>query len=207
VGKSDDDKSAAGEKKSKKKLILMVVGFVVIGGIAAKSTVLKPKPLTPQQVEAQKKAEEKELAAMCAAHNDLPAPMADEGDAASGEDHPDTESGAEGDDTESTPEPELAEEAPVLELEPITVNLADGHFLKIGLALALKPGTLVEEAKDNGVGAQATNLVIDRVSGEHMSDLMPSDARIQLRKELGNETCMTYDGRILTLYFTDFVMQ
>jgi flagellar FliL protein len=203
VAKAGREKSDKGEKKSKKKLILMIVGFVAIGGFAAKSTVLKPKPLTAQQLEAKKAAEEKELAALCAAHNDLPAPASDEkgaGDKGAGDEHADGES-------EAAHEPELAEEAPVLELEPITVNLADSHFLKVGVALALRPGTLMEEAKDHGIGAQATNLVIDRVSGEPMAELMPSDARVELRKELGNSICTTYEGRILTIYFTDFVMQ
>jgi flagellar basal body-associated protein FliL len=204
VAKSGRDKSEKGEKKSKKKLILMIVGFVAIAGFAAKSTVLKPKPLTAQQLEAKKAAEEKELTALCAAHNDMPAPATSErgaGDKDAGDEH------AEGDSDTAAHEPELAEDAPVLELEPITVNLADGHFLKVGVALALEPGTLMEEAKDHGIGAQATNLVIDRVSGEPMAALMPSDARIELRKELGNSICTTYEGRILTIYFTDFVMQ
>jgi flagellar basal body-associated protein FliL len=199
VAKAGREKSDKGEKKSKKKLILMIVGFVAIGGFAAKSTVLKPKPLTAQQLEAKKAAEEKELTALCAAHNDLPAPAAD--DKAASDEHGDGEGDA------AAHEPELAEEAPVLELDPITVNLDDGHFLKVGVALALEPGTLMEEAKDHGIGAQATNLVIDRVSGEPMAELMPSEARVELRKELGNSICTTYEGRILTIYFTDFVMQ
>jgi flagellar FliL protein len=184
VAKSKDE--GEGKKKGKGKLIAMVVVFTLIGAFAAKTILLKPPPKTEAQIAAEKKAEEEKLAALCAAHNDMPPPK-----------------GAEDGATETT----MAEEAPVLELDSITVNLADGHFLKVGLALALQPGSIIQEAKDNGLGAEATNMVIDRLSGQQMSTLLPSKARVELRRELGNATCLKYEGKVLTIYFTDFVMQ
>jgi flagellar FliL protein len=185
---ADDDKKKGGGKK---KLILMVVGLLVIG-FAAKSILLKPKPPTAEEVAAAEEAKHEALAALCAAHNGLPDPTAKgEGEAEGNVEH----------------EADGAAEAPVLELDSITLNLADAHFLKVGLALQLEPGTLIEEVKDNGVGARATNLVIDRLSGKKMSELIPTEARVHVRQELGNDTCMAYEGHVLTIYFTDFVMQ
>lgn len=175
----------APKKKGKGKLIGMVVVIVLIGGFAAKTVLLKPAPKTPQQLAAEKAAKTEATEAFCAVNNDMPVPKGAT---------PPTTSGTTAD-------------APVLELDSITINLADSHFLKIGLALALPVGTVVQTAKDNGVGAEATNLVIDRLSGQTMSALMTGNARAQLRKQIGYDTCMQYDGKVLTVFFTDFVMQ
>ena len=50
----------------------MVSVIVLIGGFAAKTVLLKPKPLTTTQVAAAAKLADVKLQNLCASHNDLP---------------------------------------------------------------------------------------------------------------------------------------
>jgi flagellar FliL protein len=95
----------------------------------------------------------------------------------------------------------------VLEMEPLTVNLADGHYLKIGIALQLDKATLVETAKDEGLGAKALDMAIASLSTKTMDQLSEATVRDELKHDLGVDTCMAYEGEVLTVYFTNFVMQ
>ena len=95
----------------------------------------------------------------------------------------------------------------VLELDPLTVNLADGHYLKVGLALQLDKATVVETAKDEGLGAKALDMAIAALSPKSMDELGQSKVRDELKQKLGADACMAYEGEVLTVYFTNFVMQ
>src|SRR6478736_4904748 len=68
---AESSETAEPEKKSKKKLILSVVVVLVLGLVAAKMTIMKPKPLTAAEQEAKKKEEEVALHDKCAAANGL----------------------------------------------------------------------------------------------------------------------------------------
>jgi flagellar FliL protein len=114
-------------------------------------------------------------------------------------------------------EPEVKEEAthgPVQNLEPITLNLADGHFLKIGLALQLA------EAEGGGHGAaeelpsaKALDLAITLLGEKTMDDLASPKARELVKKELSKRVSMAYtdplthEPLVTKVYFTEFVMQ
>src|SRR5262249_10580940 len=95
----------------------------------------------------------------------------------------------------------------VLELDPLTVNLADGHYLKVGIALQLDKATVVETAKDDGLGAKALDMAIASLSTKTMNQLADAKVREALKQKLGEDTCQAYEGEVLTVYFTNFVMQ
>jgi len=95
----------------------------------------------------------------------------------------------------------------VLELDPVTVNLPGGHFLKLGLALQLAVGVDAATAKDQGLGAKALDMALTELSKHTMDQLLPATGRDQVKDDLGFATCQAYDGQVLTVYFTDFVMQ
>lgn len=101
--------------------------------------------------------------------------------------------------------PAGADEAPepgeVLQLEPIQVNLADGRYLKIGIALQAVEGA--EEVE----GSKALDATIELFSGRTMNDLADTKRRTQLKEQLLEELDRRYHGEVMEVYFTDFVTQ
>lgn len=95
----------------------------------------------------------------------------------------------------------------VLELDSVTMNLADGHYLKLGLALQLKAGMTAEAAGQEGLGAKALDMALERLSAKEMPELIAAEARAEIKQQLGLDTCLAYEGEVTTVYFTEFVMQ
>jgi flagellar FliL protein len=97
------------------------------------------------------------------------------------------------------------EEAPkpgeVMALDPIQVNLADGHYLSIGIALQLVEGA--EEAD----GSKALDAVIELYSGRNIDDLIKAKTRTELKQELSHEVAELYEEEVIDVYLTQFVTQ
>ncbi len=89
----------------------------------------------------------------------------------------------------------------VVQLEPITVNLAGGHFLKVGLAL--QPTAAAGEV----TGAQALDLAIELFSGRTIADLSSREGREKSKALLVREVARAYEDKVYDVYFTTFVMQ
>ena len=89
----------------------------------------------------------------------------------------------------------------VMALEPIQVNLAEGHYLSIGIALQLVEGA--EEAD----GSKALDAVINLYSGREIDDLIKPKTRADLKAELSHEVAELYDEEVLDIYLTQFVTQ
>jgi len=89
----------------------------------------------------------------------------------------------------------------VLALDPIQVNLADGHYLSIGIALQLTKGA--SEAD----GSKALDAVISLYSGRNIAELIKPKARAELKKELKAELSDLYDKEVMDVYLTQFVTQ
>ena len=95
-------------------------------------------------------------------------------------------------------EPEPGE---VMTMEPIQVNLADGHYLRIGIALQLSA-----EAHEAD-GSKALDATIDLFSGADPADLVKSGERQEYKKKLEEALHDAYHGDVLEVYFTEFVTQ
>ena len=89
----------------------------------------------------------------------------------------------------------------VVKLDPIQINLADEHYLRIGLALQLVKGT--KEAD----GSKALDATIGVFSGLPMSEVNDPKHRELLRKELVKELGERYEGGVMGVYFTELVTQ
>ncbi|MFI5907531.1 flagellar basal body-associated protein FliL [Dactylosporangium sp. NPDC051541] len=91
-------------------------------------------------------------------------------------------------------------------LDAITINLADGHYLK--LKMTLQATTDAAEAPD---GSEALDIAIDEYSGRKMDELMSNAERDRTKKELIAKVVKAYtkDGKkeIMDIYFTTFVIQ
>jgi flagellar FliL protein len=100
------------------------------------------------------------------------------------------------------PAPQKAPEpGEVAAMEPIQVNLAGGHYLKIGIALQLTADA--HEAE----GSQALDATIELFSGRSMDELTRVESREKLKHRLVKELEHRYHGDVMDVYFTDFVTQ
>lgn len=89
----------------------------------------------------------------------------------------------------------------VVRLDPIQVNLTDGHYLKVGIALQLTYDAYEAD------GAKALDAAIDLFSGRSMRQLERPEVRAELKKELEKTLEKKYHGEVMGVYFTDFVTQ
>jgi flagellar FliL protein len=90
----------------------------------------------------------------------------------------------------------------VLKLDAIQVNLADGHYLRIGIALQASKG-----APTDLDGSKALDATIELFSGQPMDKLSVRSSRDRLKGELVHRLDTLYDGEVIGVYFTDFVTQ
>lgn len=104
-------------------------------------------------------------------------------------------------DAAHEPEPK----GPVLKLESITLNLEDGHFLKLGMALQFSAEAAGEEEAPDG--AQALDLAIDQLSNRKLAELNSTAARNIAKDRLVRAISKAYHGEVTDVYFTEFVMQ
>ena len=89
----------------------------------------------------------------------------------------------------------------VVTLEAIQVNLAGGHYLRLGMALQLTEGT--KEAD----GSKALDAAITVFSGLPVGEVNKPDIREALRKQLLDRLKERYDHEVMEVYFTEYVTQ
>lgn len=107
---------------------------------------------------------------------------------------------------------EAAPEAPVKGVvvpmeNALTINLAEGHYLKLGFALQA-----TEEAGETEIDlAEAIDLAIDQYTGMEIAELETEKGREKAKAELLEKIEKVYnvDGMhiIMDIYFTQFVTQ
>ena len=96
------------------------------------------------------------------------------------------------------PPPEPGE---VLPLESITVNLTEGHYLKMRLALQA-----TAEVTEDIDGSKALDLAVDEFSNKSVTEL-GNEGRQKHKAELKEKIIEAYEGEVMDIYVTDFVMQ
>ncbi|PYG01062.1 flagellar FliL protein [Georgenia satyanarayanai] len=95
-------------------------------------------------------------------------------------------------------EPEVGD---TVTIEPRNINLADGHYLRLGFAIEL-----VAEVEEVAT-AHATDIAIALFTGRTIAEVNDPERREELKSELSERLVEAYDGEVLTVYFTDFVTQ
>jgi flagellar protein FliL len=90
----------------------------------------------------------------------------------------------------------------VAALDPITINLAGGHFLKLGLALQA-----TAKLKEPPDGSKALDLAVDELSNRSIAELSSNKTRKAIKEDLKGKVVEAYDGEVMDIYFTQFVMQ
>ncbi len=97
------------------------------------------------------------------------------------------------------PAPELGE---VLVVGPLQVNLSNGHYLRIALALQM-----TADVADEVDGSRALDATISHYSGKPLAAVSQPKQRAQLKTELTEEILDLYEGELMDVYFTEFVTQ
>jgi flagellar protein FliL len=143
---------APAAKGSRKKLIVIAVAVVLVGGLAAKFTVLQP-PVDPN------------------------AP------------------------TTTLPGGEL------VAVEKMSVNLADGRYLQVGVAIELIEGTVAKEFEKKGKPSKMRDLVITTASALTVAQLSTPEGRDAFKEQLRAGGKELYKGDFHDVYLTDLVMQ
>src|SRR4051794_7412957 len=142
-------------------------------------TVLKPPPPTPQQTADKTVLAKFALETTCAIANEQPLPKI-----------PKLQVTVAPTTTTTLPGTEVPVVGPVLKIDSNTLNLADGHFLKIGLGVQLPAKSVPDEvsAAENW-GALTGQIVLNTFANESMGDILPTEARELLRHKIGYDVC------------------
>lgn len=89
----------------------------------------------------------------------------------------------------------------IVQIDPISVNLADGHYLRVGVALQLIADAPTPEV------APALDTLISLFSGQKMEELADATQRNALKQQLSTQLAELYGADVMDVYFTDFVTQ
>jgi flagellar FliL protein len=95
-------------------------------------------------------------------------------------------------------------EGPVVRLDPIFINLAEGHYLKLGMGLQTMGPQNEKEPMD---GALALDAAIQIYSNQDMASLTNEDMRKELKEKLVAMVTKGYNFKVSEVYITEFVMQ
>lgn len=101
-----------------------------------------------------------------------------------------------GETAEPPPEP-----GEVLTVEAMSINLADGHYLRLGLGLQLTTEALEADS------AKARDAAIAIFSGRTVAEISDPTSREALKNELAVVLADLYHGEVMGVYLTDYVTQ
>lgn len=119
-----------------------------------------------------------------------------------------TSGGAEADAADAAEVPEELVPGDVVALDSITLNLADGRFLKVGIALQLIEGVAPPaDAEVGGYAAPALDEAISLLGALSYADLVAPGARDAAKASLSERVSARYEDEVMGVYFTELVMQ
>lgn len=103
-------------------------------------------------------------------------------------------------------EPE-AEPAPVpgevLTVDPVSINLANGSYLRLALGLQLTEEATAEEPDPSA----ALDLAVATFSGRSVAELSDAATREAVQDDFTNQVKDAYEEGVIDVYFTEFVTQ
>lgn len=109
--------------------------------------------------------------------------------------------------------PDLTKEpgAVVALVDDMTLNLSDGKYLKMKLALQLSEDATQKAGGEKALkafdGSKARDAAISVLGHYTMDQLLKPETKEKAQQALSKEVNERYEGKVLTVLFTDFVMQ
>jgi flagellar protein FliL len=101
-------------------------------------------------------------------------------------------------------EPEPVELGEVMPVDAVSLNLANGRYLRLGFALQLTAGAGAHGPLDT---ARALDQAIALFSGRDIAEVTDPAVRDQLTAELAHQLEETYHGEVVDVYLTEYVTQ
>ena len=99
----------------------------------------------------------------------------------------------------------------VVKLDPLTLNLDGGHYLKLSMALQFTAAASGGGGHGGGGeepdGSKALDLAIAQLSNRKIAELNTAQAREAAKAKLLTAIEEAYHHEVMDLYFTEFVMQ
>jgi len=96
----------------------------------------------------------------------------------------------------------------VVKLDPLTLNLDGGHYLKLSMALQFTASASGGgHGGDEPDGSKALDLAIAQLSNRKIAELNTAQAREAAKQKLLTAIEDAYEHDVMDLYFTEFVMQ
>jgi flagellar basal body-associated protein FliL len=93
-----------------------------------------------------------------------------------------------------------------VDLPAMNINLADDHYLKVTISLALCPDLVLPEGEEL-VTAPAKDIIVSTLSGNSMTVLADPQGREQAKQLLTERIRTAYPDEVFEIYFLEFVMQ
>jgi flagellar FliL protein len=88
-----------------------------------------------------------------------------------------------------------------VEVEPVTINLAGGHYLKVGLLLQA-----TADAGEEVPAGKAADALIAEFSGKTVDEISTEEGRNEAKEELLKTIKKMYEKKVYEIYYTSFVM-
>jgi flagellar FliL protein len=92
-------------------------------------------------------------------------------------------------------------------IEPITLNLADGHYLRLGVGVELVEGVPAGEFLEGGHAAKFKDLMIAEVGDLTMADVTTTEGREALKGTLRDGAHELFEEEFSEIYLTEAVVQ
>ena len=108
------------------------------------------------------------------------------------------------------PKPPVVEEPPqpgeVLVIERLSINLADGHYLRLGFSMQM-----TDDAGGGHGGevdlSRAQDAAIGLFSGRSIDEVASPEGREALKAQLAADLAVIYHDTVMDVYLTDYVTQ
>lgn len=94
----------------------------------------------------------------------------------------------------------------VVPLDHVQINLAEGHYLRLGLSLQLTTAVSSEHGGELD-GSKALDAAIEVFSGRTVAEVAKEGQREKLKKDLVKRLEERYEGEVMDVYFTEFVTE
>lgn len=108
--------------------------------------------------------------------------------------------GEEGGESEASPSSTFVA-GEMVAVEAVTINLAAGHYLKVGLAMQA-----TADAGEEVTAGKAIDAMITQFSGKTVDELATAEGREESKKELLKVIKKAYEKKVYEIYYTSFVM-
>src|SRR5207249_2574976 len=100
---------------------------------------------------------------------------------------------------------------PVIKLDPITLNMTDGHFLRVGLGFQMSAEVAAPAKPDmsdaSDTSAKALDITIKDLGGSSYQHLVAPAGRDAVKQQLLADLRKAYPREIEDVYFTEFILQ